>query len=46
MSLELHANRKLAREDINKVIANLESQGYHLQMPPSLIPDLYYGNDM
>lgn len=26
--------RQLAREDITQVLANLEKQGYHLQMPP------------
>ncbi len=30
----LTPERKLAREDIAKVLANLESQGFHLQMPP------------
>lgn len=32
--LQLSADRKLAREDVNKVINNLQSQGFHLQMPP------------
>jgi len=32
--LELSADRPLAREDVLVVIANLESQGFHLQMPP------------
>ncbi|MNP82545.1 Protein YcgL [compost metagenome] len=31
----LSPERKLAREDIAKVLENLESQGYHLQMPPA-----------
>lgn len=30
----LTPERKLAREDITTVLANLETQGYHLQMPP------------
>ena len=30
----LTPERKLAREDIHKVLENLDSQGYHLQMPP------------
>lgn len=30
----LTPERKLAREDITKVLENLEKQGYHLQMPP------------
>ncbi len=52
MDLTLHEGRKLAREDILKVLANLEQQGYHLQMPPPVedyiqhLPDeLLYRND-
>ncbi len=33
--LVLSPERQLAREDINKVLENLEGQGYHLQMPPA-----------
>lgn len=44
IELELCAKRKLAREDVNKVMSNLRSQGYHLQMPPQLRPDMYHGN--
>ena len=33
MELELSPDRKLAREDVNKVIHNLETQGFHVQMP-------------
>ena len=32
--LVLTPERALAREDITQVLANLDSQGYHLQMPP------------
>lgn len=32
--LLLTAQRKLAREDVAQVLANIEQQGYHLQMPP------------
>ncbi|WP_416426533.1 YcgL domain-containing protein [Pseudomonas sp. App30] len=32
--LVLSPERALAREDITQVLANLDSQGYHLQMPP------------
>ena len=32
--LELSADRPLAREDVLVVIKNLNSQGFHLQMPP------------
>jgi uncharacterized protein YcgL (UPF0745 family) len=33
--LVLTPERALAREDIHAVLANLEKQGYHLQMPPA-----------
>ncbi|MES2819693.1 MAG: YcgL domain-containing protein [Pseudomonadota bacterium] len=33
--LVLSPERALAREDIHQVLANLETQGYHLQMPPA-----------
>jgi uncharacterized protein YcgL (UPF0745 family) len=33
--LVLTPERALAREDIHTVLANLEKQGYHLQMPPA-----------
>lgn len=32
--LVLSPERTLAREDIVKVLENLDTQGYHLQMPP------------
>lgn len=32
--LVLTPERRLAREDIHKVLENFEKQGYHLQMPP------------
>lgn len=34
MDLELHEQRKLAKEDIHAVLRNLSQQGYHVQMPP------------
>jgi uncharacterized protein len=34
LTFELDANRTLAREDPQKVLANLEAEGFHLQMPP------------
>lgn len=43
IQLELHPQRKLAREDVHKVMANLRLQGFHLQMPPELKPELYEG---
>jgi len=44
MELALHPARKLAREDVTKVIENLRQQGYHLQLPPTIKPELYIGN--
>jgi len=46
MELELHAGRPLAREDVHQVMTNLRERGFHLQMPPELDPDMYYGNDL
>lgn len=34
MDLELYPERKLAYEDVNKVMKSLSENGYHLQMPP------------
>lgn len=34
MDMVLTEERKLAREDIHKVLENLQTQGFHLQMPP------------
>lgn len=34
MFIVLHPERKLARADISKVLAELDGQGYYLQMPP------------
>ena len=45
MELELNAGRKLARENAQTVINNLDEQGFHLQMPPDLKPSLYHGNE-
>jgi len=35
MSITLTPERKLAKEDAVLVLANLERQGYHLQLPPA-----------
>ncbi|WP_456405326.1 YcgL domain-containing protein [Thiolapillus sp.] len=45
MELELHENRPLARADTAKVMQQLEEEGYFLQMPPNLRPDIYHGNE-
>jgi len=44
IELELSPARQLAREDVNMVMSNLRTQGYHLQLPPQLKPNLYPGN--
>lgn len=36
MQLELSAEQKLARVDVDKVLHELEEQGYYLQLPPKL----------
>lgn len=36
MMLQLSPDRKLARADVNEVIASIERQGFYLQMPPSM----------
>jgi len=45
MQLALKAGRPLAREDVRDVMRNLRERGFHLQMPPKLVPDLYHGNE-
>jgi uncharacterized protein YcgL (UPF0745 family) len=39
MELELSPARPLAREDVTQVMRNLREQGFHLQMPPSPVPE-------
>ena len=38
MDLELTPERKLAREDVNKVMNSLEEKGFFIQLPPTTIP--------
>jgi len=45
MELDLHADRPLARENVKQVITHLLEQGYFLQMPPKLMPELNDGSD-
>ena len=35
MELELHAERRLARADVEKVMEALRTQEFYLQMPPT-----------
>jgi uncharacterized protein YcgL (UPF0745 family) len=39
MELEITPERKLAREDVNKVLFSLQDKGFFVQMPPTIIPD-------
>ena len=39
IELALSPERKLAREDVNAVMANLAGPGFHLQLPPP--PELF-----
>lgn len=43
IEIELSPQRKLAREDVGVVMANLTGQGYHLQLPPP--PELVLSGD-
>lgn len=38
MELQLSPERKLAREDVSRVIASLENKGFFVQMPPVMTP--------
>ena len=35
LEVELDAQRKLPKEDVATVLANLQTQGWHLQLPPA-----------
>jgi len=35
LEVELDAQRKLPKEDVAAVLANLQAQGWHLQLPPA-----------
>jgi uncharacterized protein YcgL (UPF0745 family) len=44
IAIELDADRKLARVETAQVLNALRTQGYYLQMPPELEPDMDYGD--
>jgi len=44
IQLELQPDHKLARDNIDQVLADLHNQGYHLQLPPDIQPKLYHGD--
>jgi len=39
MELEITPERKLAREDVTKVLLSLDEKGFFVQMPPIIIPN-------
>lgn len=41
MDLDLHQGLKLARSDVDAVMASLREQGYYLQMPPVQVKGLH-----
>lgn len=43
MALELDATRKLAREDVGKVMDSLHHKGFFVQMPPSFSVPANFG---
>jgi len=45
MELQLSPERKLAREDVTKVIASLENKGFFVQMPPLITPTQIAANN-
>jgi uncharacterized protein YcgL (UPF0745 family) len=42
MELKLTAERKLARVDPNKVLAELCNKGFFIQMPPTIVPEALF----
>lgn len=46
MELELHSGRPLARADVGRVLEQLETHGYYLQLPPNgqIEAHLYFGD--
>jgi len=45
LELDLSPQRKLARVEVTTVIGALRENGFFLQMPPDLKPELYHGNE-
>ena len=44
MQLDLESGRALARAETRSVMQALEEQGYYLQLPPKLEPEMNYGD--
>ena len=43
MTILITPNKKLARVEAKKVLADIESKGYFLQLPPTFNPQVTYG---
>lgn len=43
LDVELSAERRLGREDVRVVMANLDERGFHLQRPESVLDPLVAG---
>ncbi len=39
MDLEITPERKLAKENVAKVLASLQNKGFFVQIPPTIIPE-------
>lgn len=44
LKMEITPEKKLAKEDAQKVLESLRERGYHLQMPDQFNPKLYFGD--
>ncbi len=44
MELELSEQRHLARADVTTVMQSLNDEGFYLQIPPEINPDLHFGD--
>ncbi len=42
MELDISPERKLAREDVDKVMTSLLDKGFFVQMPSTVIPEILY----
>ncbi len=45
MDLDLTSERKLAREDVNKVLVSLQEKGFFVQMPPTRVPEALFAKN-
>ena len=45
MDLNLTPERKLAREDVNKILTSLQEKGFFVQMPPIRVPEALFAKN-